>query len=391
LKKIGIFALIGAALVASATGRLLAQAEAKEPATVHVRVDTSGPTTRLILSHSRPVVYAVQASEGFVELVYAEPVVAEPRSDRIGDAILKGYDMQDDRTLLFLTGPGYTNYESFELRNPFRIVLDLKGKRPGGATLPNTPRTRDAWRKVIVIEPGHGGSEAGAIGPSGLEEKEVTLDLARRLKQELQQDTDISVVLTRDEDVRLDLDERTAVANHNRADLFISIHLNGSGRKNASGAETYYMSSDATDNEARTLAALENKNFGVDPGALNGAAKDDGLELVLWDLAQNQYLTESSALAERIQRHLNELTDTRDRGVRQAQFRVLMGATMPAVLVEVGFISNAEEEMRFRGLSYRRQVVQAIAEAVHEFLGDLNKLAPADAVGAVSGGGAPRP
>lgn len=369
-----------------------AQAQTEEPATVKVRVDMSGPSTRLILSHSHQVIYAIQASEGFVEVVYAAPVRAEPRSERIGDAILQGYEMQDERTILFLTGPGYTNYESFELQNPFRVVLDLKGRRPSdGSPLPGAARPRDASQKVIVIDPGHGGSELGAVGPSGLAEKEVALDLARRLKQELQQDGDISVVLTRDEDVRLDLDDRTATANHNRADLFLSIHLNGSGRKNAAGAETYYLSSDATDNEARTLAALENKNFGATSGALDGVGSIEGLDLVLWDLAQNQYLAESSALAERVQEHLNTLTGTRDRGVRQAQFRVLMGATMPAILVEVGFISNAEEETRFRGLSYRRQVVQAISNAVREFLGDLEKLAPSAAAGRGGAGGAPRP
>jgi len=96
--------------------------------------------------------------------------------------------------------------------------------------------------------------------------------------------------------------------------------------------------------------------------------------MVLWDLAQNQYLAESSALAERVQRHLNELTGIRDRGVRQAPFRVLMGATMPAILVEVGFISNPEEEEVFKDAEYRDRNAQAIAAAVREFLGDLERL-----------------
>jgi N-acetylmuramoyl-L-alanine amidase len=95
---------------------------------------------------------------------------------------------------------------------------------------------------------------------------------------------------------------------------------------------------------------------------------------VLWDLAQNQYIVESAKLAESVQRHMNELTGTRDRGVRQAPFRVLMGATMPAILVEVGFISNPDEEARFKDLDYRNRVVQALAAAIHDYLRDLQRL-----------------
>ena len=157
------------------------------------------------------------------------------------------------------------------------------------------------------------------------------------------------------------------MANHNRADLFVSIHLNASRRRDAYGAETYFLSADATDDEARILAGLENRADGRPDGetpSLPPDAKRRGLDLVLWDLAQNQYLAESSALAEAVQRELNVLTGTRDRGVRQAPFRVLMGATMPAILVEVGFISNPDE---------------ALARAVREFREGLETYqAPGD-------------
>jgi len=182
-------------------------------------------------------------------------------------------------------------------------------------------------------------------------------------------------VLTRDEDRLVGLDERTAIANHNQATLFLSIHLNASPRPKAHGAETYFLSTKATDDEARTLAALENDASGVSDDSVytvEGERRD--LDLVLWDLAQNQYLAESSVLAENMQIHLNELTGTRDRGVRQAPFRVLMGATMPSILVEVGFISNPDEESQLRGEVYRTRVAQAMAAAVHDFLSDLERL-----------------
>jgi N-acetylmuramoyl-L-alanine amidase len=213
-------------------------------------------------------------------------------------------------------------------------------------------------------------------------EKQITLRLARRLQRALERgNPSISVVLTRDEDRLVGLDERTAIANHNKADLFVSIHLNASPRARAAGAETYFLSTDATDDEARILAALENE------AATGSAARPDqrvgqgSLDLVLWDLAQNQYLAESSALAESIQRHLNRLTGTRSRGVRQAPFRVLMGAMMPAVLVEVGFISNPDEEELFRSPRYEARVVEAIATAIEEFLLNLERYAAPGSTG----------
>ncbi len=308
-------------------------------------------------------------------------------------------------------GPGFRRYESFDLRNPDRLILDLQGDGeartpaatpeessgivrthpsepppdPGAEPTPATPRLDD--HTVIVIDPGHGGSENGAVGPTGLREKEVALDLARRLKQALQLDPRMSVVLTRDEDRHLDLDERAAVANHNRADLLISIHLNSSPRNAAYGAETYYLSNEASDDEARTTAALENRSSGVDQIHMTDQGEQRNLDLVLWDLAQNRFIAQSAALAESIQQHMNRLTGTRDRGVRQAPFRVLMGATMPAVLVEVGFISNPEEEQRFRGLSYRNRVVDALAAAVREFTDDWRRIAgPGAPIGLDTGG-----
>jgi N-acetylmuramoyl-L-alanine amidase len=351
-------------------------------AVVQVSTDTAASSTRLVLTHSRQVTYDVLASRGKVEIVYAEPVQLVPAESRLDDRILQRYQLKDEHRLVLHTGPGFRSYETFELSNPFRLVIDLLGTTAGGAEeMAPTPR-RDPGKKIIVIDPGHGGIEQGAVGPTGLREKDVTLDLARRLKTSLEKNEDISVVLTRDEDRLVGLDERTAIANHNRATLFLSIHLNASRRTTARGAETYFLSTEATDDEARTLAALENRASGVDEKSVySGNGDSSDLDLVLWDLAQNQYLAESSVLAESMQRHLNELTGTPDRGVRQAPFRVLMGATMPAILVEAGFVSNPKEEERFKVLGYRNQVVSAMAAAVRDFLADLERLSQPAATG----------
>ncbi len=338
-------------------------------AEILVTVDSSGSSTRLVVTKVDKVLHAITEFEGRVEIVFADPVVVKPASRQIDDPMLEGWSLQDDHRLVLRTGPGYRKYESFELRNPARLILDLIGKRSSAGAGPRPRKGSRADRTVVVIDPGHGGKERGAIGPTGLEEKEVTLILARKLRTELQKDPTVSVVLTRDQDRFVPLDERTAIANHNRADLFISIHLNASRRTTAFGAETYFLSAEATDDEARLLAGME--NAADDSKAELKAAmtdyKDRGLDLILWDLAQNQYMAESSDLAEAVQREMNQLTGTRDRGVRQAPFRVLMGATMPAILVEVGFVTNIDEERLLRQDGYLDRIIHALTRAVQEF------------------------
>jgi len=342
-----------------------AAAFAADPIPVKVSTDTSGASTRVVLTFAKKVACGVVEDAGHVKIVCDAAIAPDPGSGTPDDAILKSFGPEGDRTIVLATGRGYRRVDTFELKNPTRLVIDLEGTRTGKAV--QVPAAPQKPLPVIVLDPGHGGVETGAIGPTGLQEKNLTLDLARRLKALLERQG-VTVVLTRDEDRVLPLDDRTAIANHNRAILFISIHLNASKRKSAVGAETFFLATGATDAEARTLAGLENKAY--EPPEAAGAAAtpatppDHGLELILWDLAQNSFLVESSKLAEAIQTELNTASGVRDRGVRQAPFRVLMGATMPAILIEAGFISNPEEEARFKDDAYKDKVAEAIARAV---------------------------
>jgi len=364
-------------------GAVLATPALAQRPTVEISTDVSALNTRLVLTHSNSIVHVLREAGDRLEVVYAEPVIVDPPTVRMENPVLLRYELQENNVLVLHTGPGYRGYESFELQNPFRLIIDLHGARAAVAAPTPAPLAGADGKTIVVIDPGHGGLETGAVGPAQLREKDITLDMARRLRRRLQRDPALHIVLTRDEDRLVGLDERTAIANHNRADLFLSIHLNASRRSNASGAETYYLSNDATDDEARTTAALENRSSGVNEDQIysaDGERRD--LELVLWDLAQNQYIAESAKLAESVQRHMNELTGTRDRGVRQAPFRVLMGATMPAILVEVGFISSPDEEARLSDPDYRNRIVEALDKAIHDYLRDLARLtAPGARVG----------
>jgi N-acetylmuramoyl-L-alanine amidase len=362
--------ILGAARLAAWTG-LFALASSAAPAAdragARVVADASDGATRVVVTFPGKVKCETRAAAGRIEVACAEPIAFEPADGRVDDGILAGWRTDGDRVLVLATGPGFKSYDVFDLKNPPRLVVDVQGTRRASSSAA-PPAVRVPGGRVIVLDPGHGGAEKGAVGPTGLEEKAVTLDLARRLEALLERDG-ATVILTRDDDRLVPLDDRTAIANHNKAELFVSIHLNASRGAKALGAETYFLSTEATDDEARTLAALENKSY-EDPGAAGrapGGTIDPALELILWDLAQNRYLNESSRLAEAVQREMNALVGTRDRGVRQAPFRVLMGATMPAILVEVGFISTPDEEARIKDDAYKDRIAQALARAIAGF------------------------
>ena len=357
---------------------------ATEAVAIRISFDVSQASTRLVLTHSRPVEFAVVRTDDALEVVYTTPIRLTPASRPVDDLLLGGWSQKSDNTIELILGPSFSRYETFELRNPWRLVVDLLGAKKRKDR--KTQYTLKGFTgTIIVIDPGHGGVETGAIGPTGLQEKDVAVELATRLKTSLERDPAVTVVLTREDDRFVELDERTAIANNNRANLFLSIHVNSSRRKSAHGAETYYLSTESTDDEARTLAALENNAHGAE--TKNNPArgkKKEALDLILWDLAQNRYLAQSALLAESVQAELNHLANTNDRGVRQAPFRVLMGATMPAILVEVGFISNAEEELLLRNPQYRNRIVEALSRSVRDYLDEMAALA--GPTGSASGG-----
>jgi N-acetylmuramoyl-L-alanine amidase len=216
---------------------------------------------------------------------------------------------------------------------------------------------------VVVLDAGHGGHDEGATGPSGLREKDLVLDITRRLAKRLEKQG-VRVVLTRNSDRFLSLEERTAVANDARADLFLSIHANASPSRKPQGIETYFASLDATDDAARETAKRENSAFGESASAYQSA---DPLAAILGDLIETQHLQESSEFAKLAQAELASVGRIRSRGVKQAPFVVLMGVQMPASLVEVGFITNPDEEKGLRRTRDREMIADALAEAVTAF------------------------
>lgn len=265
--------------------------------------------------------------------------------------------------------------DNYVLRDPFRLVFEVFQEPEGAVVETPQPRVPRPGIQTVVLDPGHGGSESGAVSASGTAEKELTLLLAQAVKRRLEERLGVRVVLTRDEDALLPLATRSGIANEFKADIFISIHLNSSTGSSARGAETYFLSPEASDEMASAAAARES-------ASANSEEADAlySLQLILWDLAQTRHLSESQRLAKLIQGELNTELGLRDRGVKQAPFRVLMGAAMPAVLVELGFLSNPEEEKKLLAPAYRAQLADALVRALGRFQASaLEAPAPAAA------------
>jgi N-acetylmuramoyl-L-alanine amidase len=217
---------------------------------------------------------------------------------------------------------------------------------------------------TVVIDAGHGGDDHGARGANGLLEKQLVLDIARQLTKRLQ-DQGLNVVMTRSEDRFVPLEERTSIANDARGSLFVSIHANASHYRGVRGIETFFASLDASDEAARKLAEAENLAFSRNEGVVPATA--DPLFAILGDLIATEHLMESQEFARLAQRRLATAEAARSRGVKQAPFVVLMGVQMPAVLVEIGFLTNPEEERVLRRESERSRLVEGLAESVAVF------------------------
>jgi len=222
---------------------------------------------------------------------------------------------------------------------------------------------------TVVIDAGHGGEDEGARGARGLVEKDLVLDVARRLADQLRQ-RGLRVVLTRDSDVFVALEKRTSLANDARGDLFISIHANSARSSSPRGIETYFASLEASDDAAREVAAYENRALGVRPQV---PVEIDPVAAILGDMTVNEHLRESSIFAKLAQRELAEMDSVPSRGVKQAPFVVLMGVRMPASLMEIGFLSNSKEEKGLRTPARRKAIAQALARAVSAFGEDRDK------------------
>ncbi len=308
---------------------------------------------------------------------------------KIGDGLLKRVragQFSPTVTRVVMDIESIDDYQIVSWHEPFRIIVDVHGKngikrRPA----PKTPQIRNEIDKEvekllareemrfrrIVVDPGHGGSDPGAIGPHGVKEKDVVLDIARRLASYLKK-MGFEVFMTRREDIFLSLEERTAIANEKQADLFVSIHANASPNRKARGIATYVFNN-SDDEESMRVAALENQtSFGAE---LDSSSY---LQMTLASLRKDQQTNLSRKLAAMVQKEImrrlgRRYRGTKNLGVREAYFYVLLGAQMPCILVETSFISNPVEERWLKRAPFRDRIALGIARGIKKFTDQRRK------------------
>ena len=292
-------------------------------------------------------------------------------------------------------GPRFATFRSSEspgVAGGTRIVIEVIAKTtepaPGAPGTPTAPAPEapaieppplldlvpPGTLRTVVIDPGHGGADDGSRGPAGGAEKHVTLSVARRLKAALEGRLGVRVILTRDGDRAVGLDERAAVANNNKADLFISLHANASVRPAASGAEVFYLSLQEYGVEAQRAANAPREALPV----FGGGTRD--IEVVQWRFAQARHIQSSETLAKIVEGALRERVALTARSLQQAPFRVLVGANMPAVLVEMGFMTNPQQETQLTSDVYQNNIVQALVESIVHYRAQRGAPAQAPAV-----------
>ncbi|HKK83261.1 MAG TPA: N-acetylmuramoyl-L-alanine amidase family protein [Atribacterota bacterium] len=350
------------------------------PDKTRIVLDLSEKTAYNVLTLSDPerIVIDVDASINQLESKQKEVII----DDLLVSRVRTGQFNQDTARVV-ADLKNMNEYDVFELSSPQRIVLDIYmpqdqvgsiaessvSPEVREETLPETKpeAVKENGKYVVVIDPGHGGSQPGAIGPSGLKEKDVVLDVALRLKRMLQNDG-FSIHMTREKDVDVSLESRPLMALQKEADVFISIHINSvfqKGSHTARGVETYVLSSKYIGASAKDVADRENKanqyhNY-----------ENQVINQIIADLEESASIDFSLDLADMVQKRLVQHTGLGNRGVKQAPFIVLKGVNMAAVLVEVGFICNPNEEKLLKTSEFREKIAQALSQSVKDYLKNM--------------------
>jgi len=326
------------------------------------RFSSSSAETKVVLDLTMPLEYRLRSlPENKFEVFFEGGVLDSINiSTKNAPGLVRSVDAEmteHGARVVFCVGKRHVKAKALLLKGPDRLMITFTPAR-------KEVTVEKQALEVIVVDPGHGGRDPGAVGRTGLYEKTVTLDIAKRVAELLRSKLRVKVILTRTEDEFVSLADRAKVANENKADLFVSIHCNASVKRESGGTETYFLSVAKTD-WARAVEARENAVIEFElPEAAGDTAS---LDYILWDMAQNEFLNESSELAELVQKELTSRFTIEDRGLNQAGFYVLKGCYMPAILVELAFISNKKEEELLKKDSFRKKAAQGIYEGIRSF------------------------
>jgi N-acetylmuramoyl-L-alanine amidase len=375
---------------------LLLQAAGQPLSTVTVRNGEQSTSITVVLSDRGPAVSAdalADALGGQVEAKGRTEYSVSLAGLRVGVTLNVPFVRVGEQTLPLTSEPAL---RAGKLYLPYSFVSDLLPRIAPGVTFdtrravlqrqiaaakPVAPSAKPRLF-TVVVDAGHGGPDRGMRGPIGaaweIREKDITLDVARALRDVLTE-RGVNVVMTRSTDTLIALNDRGRIANAKKGDVFLSIHVNAANPRwkqpgAARGFETYFLSEARTE-DARRVEAMENEVVKYE--IASDVSANDPLSFIVHDMEQNQHLRESSDLAATVQRSLAKMHPGPSRGVKQAGFRVLVTAFMPAVLVEIGFGTNAAEARYLRDSVRQRQIATSIADATMEYLAGYQRRASA--------------
>jgi N-acetylmuramoyl-L-alanine amidase len=363
--------------------RLLVIGDLRVPRIV-VRYDALGASGRLTIDATpRALANVTQETDQLTIKFDADAIDVPnpplpPLPEQPPQSLLQAVRILDATTLAVDLGPRFAGFKatSQPMDASARLVIDLLAAQtettppaatPPAATLPPQPPPElppsfgqsTSAIHTIAIDPGHGGEDAGVRGAGGANEKDVTLAIARRAKGVIEARLGLRVLLTRDDDRNVAIDERTAIANNNKADLFISLHANASARKATSGASIFYAAFDRDAAQNATAGGADRVP------TFSGGARD--IELVLWDLAQTRHLDRSAAFAGELEQQLRDRVPLAQKAIDRAALRVLESANMPAVLIELGYLTNPDQAALMTTDAFQNALVQSLYEAVVRF------------------------
>jgi len=347
---------------------------------VAIRLEAAGPPTRLTVDVVPPLVVSTASDAGRV-LVRIEADALDIATTPAGAGLIDQIRTGDQTTTVAIAlnaRAGMPRISTMTTNESTRVLVEVPlaaqqetaapapaPPPPPAAAPPEAPApllgTRTAKLQTMVVDAGHGGDDNGVRGPKGMLEKQVTLDAARRLKTLVESRLGVRVVMTREDDRAVSLDERDAIANNSKADLFLSLHANASPSASVKGTEVYYLRLDRTGEEARRTAAATELILPV----VGGVTRP--IDIIPWDLAQASHVDASSRFASMLEEELEKRVPAGRRPLQQAPMRVLSGANMPAALVEMVYLTNGEQEQRVKSDEFQGAVVEAIYGAIVRF------------------------
>ncbi|MBI5881612.1 MAG: N-acetylmuramoyl-L-alanine amidase [Elusimicrobia bacterium] len=347
-----------------------------------MRWSTHGRHTRLVVELEEGLVYkGSDRGVGGMDLVVLRGVVGAARSERVDDGRVASVSLAQEAGLARISvrfaGDGL-NWKAGEIKDPRRLIVDVysgdepppaSGGRPApsGGVAPAKAAARESREKRrfhIVIDPGHGGKDSGAVGRKGTLEKDVVLAVSQALARRLEEEDSLEVLMTRREDRFVPLAERSQAANEFGADLFISIHCNSSPKKIDNGFEIYFLSEKASDPDAARLTDLENSVLELE----GKSVEEEEAEIILRAMSRTEFMNEAARFAAVLGKNLGKRLDVADRGVKQAGFYVLRGTDAPAVLLEMAYLSHRKDEARLGSKSFRKKVVEGVYRGIMEFV-----------------------